>query len=460
MLVEAVVVQLGVGLIEKHVADSAIALDPLEVVTLKIMTYRDEYPRNWDEFVSAPIKQLVHDFPVLRRCSVADCTCECWHNPDGLQIKEPIMDVWRRQFLTDQFRPAPALKSVIFSVCLRIPFALLPDLLSRSGKSGSYMEPRTPDGKEVLDTYVVVWAPRMSTSELAHLRQTNPAVIGIARLGERRGVRVLTGQAEQIHSIIRPDATFMPSGPKIQWIAGPFPWGTDRAAVTKALKQFGWQVQTLQPMQPVPGKGSMWLVQSVDTPPETIFSTSHGEVVISKHKSLITQKANVRSTVGSKSTLTLCGTASTAGDAPPPGGEVDPWTTADPWGSYNRLKTPAFATAAADGLQQLENRIQSAVLAKLPVSMDQDDMPDRISALEGQVQQLMTKHMSLEGQFNDFSQQSNQQFAVVQQQIQQQSNQFHGQLETQSQGIQAMFAEQMQQIRGLLAKRPRDDNME
>lgn len=138
---------------------------------------------------------------------------------------------------------------------------------------------------------------------------------------------------------------------KVQWIAGPFPWGTDRAAITKALKQVGWQVQTLQPMQPVPGKGSMWLVQSVDSPPESIISTSHGEVVISKHKSPHAQKLNVRSTVGSKSTLTLCGPASSPVAAQAPGGDVDPWTHADPWGPYNRGKSTATATTASDGLQ-------------------------------------------------------------------------------------------------------------
>ena len=90
------------------------------------------------------------------------------------------------------------------------------------------MEPRTPDGKQVLDEYVVVWAPRMTFSELAHMKQTNPAVIGIARLGDRRGLRVMQAQAPAIHAIVRPEATYLPNGPKTQFSAGPFPWGSDR----------------------------------------------------------------------------------------------------------------------------------------------------------------------------------------------------------------------------------------
>lgn len=306
LLVEATLVQLGVGHVEKHIAATAIALDSLDVVTVKIMTYRDEYAGSWEDFTSAPIKQLVQAFPILRRCLESNCSCECWRNPDDLQVKEPIMDVWRRQFLSMTFRPVAAAKSVIFSVCLRVPSAILSNLLARSGHAGAYMEPRTPDGKQVMEEFVVVWAPKLSTSELAHMKQTNPAVLGLARLGERRGLRVRQAQAPAIHAMIRPEATFLPNGPKMQFSAGPFPWGSDRAAITKAMRQVGWQVQALQPMQPVPGKGSMWLIQSVDNPPETILNTNHGEVVITTHKAGNQPSKPVGNfTVGSVSTLSF-----------------------------------------------------------------------------------------------------------------------------------------------------------
>ena len=136
LLVEATVVQLGVGMIEKHAGCSPIALDPLEVTTIKIMTYRDEYIGSWDDFISAPIKHLVKCFPILRRCFSEGCRCDCWHNSEGLDVKEPIMDVWRRQHLNMQFRPVPAAKAEIFSVCLRVPSVIVSQLLSRSGQAG------------------------------------------------------------------------------------------------------------------------------------------------------------------------------------------------------------------------------------------------------------------------------------------------------------------------------------
>ena len=455
LLVEAVLVQLGQGFIEKHVATSAISLDQLEVATIKAMVYQDEFAGQWNDFISSPIKHLVRLFPVLRRCTEVNCSCECWHNPDELAVRDPIMDVWRRQFLNASFKPVAASKATIFSVCLRLPVAILPVMLAQSGHSGVYMEPRTPDGREVMPAYSVIWTPKMSSTELAHLKQTNPAIIGFARLGERKGIRVLASQAQSMHDLVKPDAPFLPSGPKTQFVAGPFPWGSDRQAITKAMKQAGWCVKALQPMQPVPNRGSMWLLQSVDAPPESIIQTTHGEVVISKHKEHVgPAKQTTMSTVGSVSTLSLCGSVASGVSS-----ESDPWLASDPWGSYSKTTGPKSVAPANQGLQQLEERIQTAVLAKMPAAMDQE-MPERLSTLEGQVQMLMTKHHSLEAQVHEFSASSTQQFAVVQQQIQQQSQAFHGQFESHAQGIQAMFTQQMEQIRGLLSKRPREDNME
>ena len=451
LLTEVTVVQLGEGFIEKQAVDSTISLDQLDVVTVKVMVYRDECTMSWEEFVSSPIKHLVRIFPVLTRCHTADCTCDSWHNTEQLPLKDPIMDVWRRQFLRSGFRPVVASKAEMFSVCLRVPAAILPVLLSMSGASGAYTEPRTPDGKEVLAEFSVVWAPKVELRDLAHIRQTNPAAIGLARLGERRGLRVKADQAQVIHQVLRPETAFLPGGPRSQFLAGPFPWGVDRHAICKAMKQAGWEVKALQPSHPVVGRGSMWLLQSVEAPPQLIFHMAHGEVVVSKHRQQDNApKHVVAPSVGSASTLNLCspGQASV---------ETDPWTASDPWGGYNKQRNGPAVTSASEGLQQLEERISSAVLAKIPQSMESDDVPERMSCLENQVKQLMNKHQVLEGQFTEFSAQSGKQFAIVQQQIQQQGQTFHGQLESQTQSVQAMFETQMQQIRNLLSKRPRDE---
>jgi len=452
ILTEAVIVQIGQGFVEKKAAPSAILLDQLEVVSIKVLVYKDEYPHNWDDFVAAPIKQLVKIFPVLRRCPDESCDCDAWHNVEKLPLKDPLMDVCRRQFLRIGFKPTQPPKAEMFSVCFRVPKAIMKTLLAQSGTAGAYTEPRSPDGKEVLADFVVIWASKMSQSEIAHVLQLNPVAIGLARLGDRRGLRVATEHAQVIHQVLRPEALYLPSGPKSQYVAGPFPWGADRSAIAKAMRQAGWEVRALQPTQPVAGQGSMWLLQSVETPPQLIFHMQHGEVVVSSHKQGDGPKVSQVPMVGSVNTLNLC----TAGHAEG-GADVDPWIASDPWGSY-KSKTGGSQTSPSESLQQLEQRIQSAVLAKMPVAMEQDDVPERLLTLESQFQVLLQKNQSLEGQFVDFSTQNTKQFAVVQQQIQQQSQSFHGQMETHTQSVQAMFETQMQQIRNLLSKRPRDDS--
>eukprot|EP00435_Cladocopium_sp_Y103_P009908 s3081_g2.t1 len=416
LLVEMMLVQVGVGQIEKYVAHTAIALDHLDVATIKMMVYKDEFPGEWPDFCSAPIRHLVNIFPLLKRCHTTGCQCDCWHNPDQLPVQDPILDVWRRQHLTANFKPVQATKSDIFSVCIRVPMCLVVPLLQCSGASGVYTEPRTPDGKTVLDQYVVVWTPKLSAREVAHAKQTNPSIIGVARLGERRGVRVPSSQAQRMHEQLRPEATFLPSGPRSQYVAGPFPWGSDRAAICKAMRQIGWQVKALQPLQPVPGKGTMWILQSVDDPPETVITMSHGEVLVSTHKQQQVPKVQPTMPVATANTLSLCGTSKA---------ESDPWTGKDdPWRHYD--KRIPVAPSASDGMQQMEQRIESALLAKLQVGacMDQDDSSDRLAALEGQVQALASRQQSLDTKFGDFSAHHTQQMASMQGQLEQQNQSF------------------------------------
>eukprot|EP00435_Cladocopium_sp_Y103_P014640 s2285_g3.t1 len=379
LLIEATLVQLGGTPVEKHVHSVAVALDSLEVAAVKVLVYADEFVGTWSEFCSAPIKHLVTIFPVLKRCFESNCKCDCWHNPDQLPVKEPILDVWRRQHLKNNFKQAAMDKSELFSVCIRVPLELVPLLLSGSGRSGAYTEPRTPDAKALLEDYAVIWV-----AELLHMKQTHPAVVGLARLGDRKGLRVLTSQAQSMHQILKPDTVFLPQGPRLHFAAGPFPWGTDRHAIQRAMKSIQWDTKPLQPLQPVPGRGTMWMLQSVDEPPETIVHMSHGEVLITKHRDASTlPKQNAAHSVGSASTLSLCAAPDGAKNS-----DDDPLAMQDPWSTFRPTTKPAvpIVTSHSETMQQLESRIQNAVLAKVQAGspMEQDDMPERLQALEGQ----------------------------------------------------------------------------
>ena len=454
MLVEATLVQVGTGIVEKVSGQALVSVDTPDVVTLKIMVYKDELKGDWNDFISSPIRCLVSLLPQLKRCFTENCTCPAWHNPDQLPLRDPIIDVWRRQFLRGGFKPCPAIQSEVFSVCIRIPVCLLEPLLSTSGSYGAYCEPRTADGREILPEYTVIWTPKHTLQEMQHLMQTNPAVTGLARLGERRGLRVHTNQAKSIHQLVRPDSVFLPGGPKSSFVVGPFPYGVDRFAVGKVLRSAGWECRPLQPANPCPGRGVMWLVQSTEDPENAIISTTSGDIVINKQKQEPQVPTKMPSTVGPAATVALCGTDAT------PKTEGDPWALHDPWRRYQATQQVSPITAPAEGMLQIEERIQNAVLAKMQPPMERDDMPDRVQTLEGQVHQLLSKQQGLESQFHEFSGQHTQQINALQGQVAAQAQQLHGHLENQNQNMQSLFEQQMQQIRGLLAKRPREEGME
>ena len=456
ILVDGILVQVGQGLVEKKTNQTLVHIETLDVVTLKVLVYKDEIKGDWNDFASSPIRHLVSLLPKLRRCTEENCSCDAWHNVEQLDVRDPILDVWRRQFLRSGFKPSPLAKADIFSVCLRVPQVLLDDLLAASGCSGAYCEPRSADGTEILSDYTVIWTPRHTLQEMLHLMRTNPAVTGLARLGDRRGLRVKASQAKHIHQLVKPESVYLPGGPKILFTVGPIPYGADRQAVGKILHNKGWECRPLQPTAPCPGRGAMWIVQSTEDPPTSIIHTTQGEIVIVRQKQEVVEPAVSPVTVGSASTVALCGAHAKAS-------EPDPWAKNDPWGAW-KPSTSAVAAGPTEGLQQMETRIQdkiqTAVMAKMQAPMEQDDIPDRVFALEGQIQQLLTKQQGFEAQLHDFSGQHTQQIAALQGQVNAQAQQLHGHMENQNQTIQSLFEQQMSQIRGLLAKRPREEGME
>ena len=96
VLAEATLVQIVLGNDEKFAGTNLVSVDSPEVLTIRLIVFRDEYR---ESFTKAPIKGIVHLLPELRRCNDAGCTCPAWHNGEGLALREPIPGLWRRQFV-------------------------------------------------------------------------------------------------------------------------------------------------------------------------------------------------------------------------------------------------------------------------------------------------------------------------------------------------------------------------
>ena len=350
----------------------------------------------------------------------------------------------------------------MFSVCFRLPQCLQTRLLVMSGNGGVYLEPRTLDAKEVDRAFDIVWVPKADKQSVQHLRQTTPASVGLARVADRFGLRVRSEQAKEVHQSIRPDAVFLAQGPRLQYSVGPIPYGTDRQSLCRALKGCSWDAKPIQPVGSVDGgRGNTWTVHSTEPPPTNILHMAHGEVVISTLKAPETGRQQMKKPFGATATLSLCGSS-----APSSATGKDPWLVADPWQAYQGPRQESHQNGlpdASETIRQLESKIEQAVLAKIPpppISMDQDDVPDRVGDLEKQVQVLMSRQQQLEASVQKNAVQQSAQLTQLQNQMNAQSQQVAGQLANQQQTMQHLFDSQMSQIRSLLSKRHREEDGE
>ena len=90
-------------------------------------------------------------------------------------------------------------------------------------------------------------------------------------------------------------------------------------------------------------------------------------------------------------------------------------------------------SAAAESIHQLESKIETAVLAKLPqvVAMDQDDVSDRVQDLESRFSQLMQRQQQLEVVVNEEGAQQVAQMSQMQSQLNAQGQQMASHMEVQ-----------------------------
>ena len=460
IIVQAAMFQLGSTPVRKHVGDNPIQMQTFDVCALKIMVYRDEVPCTWDEVTKAPVRYIVSKLPLLTLCTAQNCDCPCWHNAEGLPVTAPLVDVWRRQFLQPGWRPCKPADASLYIAFVRVPACLRDQLLAASGLEGLYCEPRSSDGLKIDPEFAVIWTTRLSQSEMVHVKQTRPEVIGLARLQDRRGFRTTAAEACDLHKALKPGQVYLPSGQKLEFQGGPFPYGVDRTAISAAFAKAQWNVKAIQPSMPIAGRGNMWLLHAVSAPPATVLMMSHGEVMITALKQDKQTSEAQLPPVASAATLALCGAKSSSSAA---SSSVDLLQTHDPWKGWQGPARGIVASqpSAQESLAKLEQRLEKSILAKIPnpqvIPMDQDDVPDRLSSLESQMQQMSQKHQQLEKTMADHSTHHSQQLAGLQAQMNVQTQQLHGKMESHHQGLQALFESQMGQLRSLLSKRNAND---
>ena len=453
MLLQGYLVQLGTHMVVPKASSHKIDIGDVAAACMKATVYRDTVQVSWPEFCKSPVKFLLQWLTPLQTCHEGE-TCDCgkWHTATDSKVKDPILDVWRRQWLSMSFRPVAPDVAEVFAVNIRFAKSVEDLVLPLSGQGGVFLEPKSLDGKDNVPDFHVVWMPRSTLPELQHLRQTNPSIIGIARMGTRLGLRTSSSDATAVAEQVRPGSIVLSQGARLDFELGPLPFGMDRAAVASLCQNIGWKIKPLNPLRTVTNElGTIWHVQACVDPPELVITTKHGEVVVNRMPSKqVVSAMPVAPVVASSATLKLCA-ASEEG--------TDPWLKNDPWAaSLTKIPAPSVSDPAA-GLKQVEARIEKAILAKLPKPIDamevdssaaQQVQDQRIGALEAQVQKLVGHNQHFEQKLDEVQRRTDAQFAQMHHQVQ-------SQIESQGSHIEELFRGQLAQIENLLGKRARTE---
>ena len=441
MLLTGFLVQIGQIPIYMFKDTKGVPIVDVAVACARITVFQDQWEGDWESFQSKPVKACMAILQPLQTCKKPECTCESWHPTTEASVTDAVLDVFRRQYFSESGRPVVWTKATYFAFCVIYVKSQEISLLACSGKRGLYVEPKTEDATAPHLDFQVVWLPQLDFSEITHKAQCEALSLGIARSGGRYGVRMRGSNFQQVFQSLKPDGLYLPPGPRSMWHCGPWPFGVDRKSLAKVFRQWHWEARPLQPVHAVQG-GMMWTAQAVCEPPQAVYASSHGQVVISKCKPAAGSPGISAEIIGQSSTVQLC--TSTKAD--------DPWLTSDPWQafSFNDQKSVGQAPVATQ-IADLENRLEQSLLAKLPVgNMEVDDQDHRIQALESQVAQLVGRQQALEVTVAENHTQSSAQ-------VQQLQAQMSAQMDLQGRKMQSMLDDQMARLESFLSKRGRHE---
>ena len=463
MLVTALLVQLGQVCVVPSKPKDAFVVPEVEAACIKVSVYKDGIEGSWNDFVQSPIRYILSVLTSLVACHECDDPsdlCGKWHPTSNAVVADPVLDIWRRQWLSSTFKNTEPSAASIFLLNLRYLKSLEELVLRCSGQKGVFVEPKTLDGKAGILDFQVLWMPREPLQELQRLQQCHVLIHGLARMGSRLGVRVRTRDAQELSKVVKPSSVYLSSGVRLEFEVGPLPFGMDRLSVTKLCESWKWQARPMHPVRSLTNAmGTVWHIQSCHDPPALVMKYQGGDIVINK---VVKKDSTARpqdQIVGAAATRALC-TFDNGSD----GRGVDPWLRDDPWLSATK-SSPVGGPGSqpppivGPNLQQLEARIEQNIMSKLQpgdgdVDMDRKpcpfDVEVRMHELEMQITTLHDRHQQLEVKLDESVQRSDVQINQLQLQV-------SAQFEAQRGEMQGLFTSQMSQIEALLNKKARHE---
>eukprot|EP00435_Cladocopium_sp_Y103_P031905 s305_g8.t1 len=260
ILLTARLLQLGAHQVSRATPEAQTKVDEVGNRVIRTVTYRDELEGiTWDKFIERPIRHVIDAVPCLQ----------------PQQQHSPIIDVWDRQFLSEKLTKCRPGEASLFMSCFRVEHVGEGIDLQSSGRAGHYIEPRTVDGRGPDQSFRVIWL-KADKQEAMLACQSTIQGNSLVRSGKRFGIRVKLADAESVHKQHKPTTPFLDGDKLLTFHAGPFPHGTNRAALLKLFSQWQWPARPCQPKSRAPnGLGVDMIVAKVLSKLPTAAKTAH-----------------------------------------------------------------------------------------------------------------------------------------------------------------------------------------
>ena len=242
--------------------------------------------------------------------------------------------------------------------------------------------------------YAVMWMPRHSYQDVLLLMQTHDLICGLARIGDRFGVRCRKEHEEQLHSLLRPTVAWVDKAKLRRYESGPWPFGTQRANIVKALAAFGWRAR---PGQPVQGhKGGWFIIEAETPPPQDSLHASFGEVLFWEVQQKEAPKAPLPPVVASRRALQALAPRSGAGKA------LDLLVASDPWQeALDRRQGKSTASSATASTHVDARALESSILQRVRNQLPSSSADIEASILAKVEVKLQAQNAALGGRMDD-----------------------------------------------------------
>jgi len=94
--IEGSIVQLGDSSVVRKQDASVASTQPIETKTFKAIVWHDEWPGQWKDFTTSPVKKIIEAMPRLLLCKGDPCGlgCKRFHAPVDCDLDQVVVDLW------------------------------------------------------------------------------------------------------------------------------------------------------------------------------------------------------------------------------------------------------------------------------------------------------------------------------------------------------------------------------